>query len=414
MDRTRSKEEGSLGEMSSVASDVPIDHSDTEVAPKMSEGEETPKHTLSKQSEGAAEAKRNSDDLRSVTPRSSEDRNDDDGDGDGDGNGDGDGDREDATREARTQCTTATHPPLTRHPGYNSAAIVGMQYDIIKTLTPGSEGDVYVCIRHGDETGTKVVVKTGSKGTTEKEVMILRMLNHPSVIKVLHAFRSKATVCMTTPLYRCDLYTYLDRYEIPMKKALKIQWCLLSALAYLHDRGIIHRDVKPENIFLDCPENACLGDFGAACRIVDAPNVPRDYGWSGTLETNAPELLARDPYCANIDVWSAGLVLYELVFPRTSLFGYKVPNGPTSQLKNIIKTLQVHPMEFPRDKSTKLCRIYERYAMMTRSPFTVPYIIRQHKLSLDMEYALCKMIAFDPERRPNARDVLTYDIFHEM
>uniref|UniRef100_A0AAU0K740 Protein kinase domain n=1 Tax=Anatid alphaherpesvirus 2 TaxID=3080522 RepID=A0AAU0K740_9ALPH len=302
---------------------------------------------------------------------------------------------------------------LTR-PLSGAAAIAALQYDILSVLTPGSEGSVYVCIRHGDATRTKVVVKVGNKGMTEKEVKVLRALNHSSIIKVLHAFRLRSWVCMAMPMYKCDLYTYIDTTALSTKQALRIEQCLLDALAYLHDCGIMHRDVKTENILLNNPEQACLADFGAACKM-DAPHhVPKYYGWSGTLETNSPELLAMDPYNYKTDVWSAGLVLLEMAVKSMNLFGNRAHKGASAHLRSIIKTLQVHSVEFPKAPNSNLCRNFEQYASKTRVPYTVPNALRDFNMSADVEYAVCKMLTFDQDRRISAKEALALPLFTQQ
>ncbi|ABU49265.1 US3 [anatid alphaherpesvirus 1] len=293
------------------------------------------------------------------------------------------------------------------------AAVVNTQYEILKTLTPGAEGEVFVCVKHGDEQRTPVVVKAGSKGGTETEARFLRNINHRAIINAIDAFRNGPLVCLVLPHYTHDLYTYVEERSSPLslETAFTIQKRLLEALSYLHGRGIIHRDVKLENIFLNEPNDAVLGDLGAACKTTASPYTPQDYGWVGTLEINSPELLALDTYCAKTDIWSAGIVLFEMLVQRVSLFGIKNPSGYSShQLRGIIKAMQVHPAEFPVNGNCRIVKEYGKYSEVKRKPYTVPPLIRKYTLHMDAEYLICKMLTFDQQRRPTADDLLSLSV----
>ena len=146
------------------------------------------------------------------------------------------------------------------------------------------------------------------------------------------------------------------------------------------------------------------------CRIGEPPEKPRLYGWTGTVEVNSPEMLANDPYSPKTDVWSAGMVLFEMLIQNVCLFG-RNNKGVPGQIKAIIKTLQVHPLEFPRDPTCRLCRYFEEHATSARIPFTMPDAFRRFNLTMDLEYALGKMLTFDQERRPTVAEILKLPVF---
>ncbi|AEI00298.1 US3 protein [Gallid alphaherpesvirus 3] len=292
------------------------------------------------------------------------------------------------------------------------ASVVRMQYNIISPLPPSSEGRVFVCTRWDDVSNKKVIVKVVTGGRDPgREIEIVKTLSHCAIIQLIHAYSWKSTVCMVMPKYKCDLFTYVDRKEsIPLKDVIVIERRLLEALVYLHGKGVIHRDVKTENIFLDYPGNAVLGDFGAACKLDMHDNSPKCYGWAGTMETNSPELLALDPYCAKTDIWSAGLVLFEMSAKKRTLFGKQVKTS-SSQLRALIRCLQIHALEFPQDESTTLCKQFKQYAIPLRPPFSIPEVVRRNIPSMDVEYTIAKMLTFDQEFRPSAQDILAFPLF---
>lgn len=96
-----------------------------------------------------------------------------------------------------------------------------------------------------------------------------------------------------------------------MRHAAPIMLQLLSALKYLHSLGIVHHDLKPENIFLRPGLIVKLGDFGFSELVDNDGNS--SIGVDGTLHYLAPEVLEGYPYRFESDIWSVGLILYFLL-----------------------------------------------------------------------------------------------------
>ena len=104
----------------------------------------------------------------------------------------------------------------------------------------------------------------------------------------------------------------------PFHYARRLQWTLdvTEALAYLHGRGIVHKDIKPENLFLSAEGRAKLADFGfaehqagALGRVVALFSKPRI---QGTVSYLSPEQVAQKPLSTKADIFSWGVVLYEI------------------------------------------------------------------------------------------------------
>ncbi|AAC59588.1 serine/threonine protein kinase US3 [Equid alphaherpesvirus 4] len=290
-------------------------------------------------------------------------------------------------------------------------------FKVIKTLTPGSEGRVMVATKEGQP--DQVVLKIGQKGTTLIEAMMLRNVNHPCVIKMKDTLVSGGITCMVLPHYNSDLYTFLTRRStrIPIDQALIIERQILEGLRYLHAQRIIHRDVKTENIFINSVDQVCIADFGAAqFPVVD----PMDLGLAGTVETNAPEVLARAKYNSKVDIWSAGIVLFEMLAYPSTLFE-DPPSTPQeyvkschSQLLRIISKLKINPEEFPREPESRLVRGYIEYASLERKPHTRYPCFQRVNLHIDGEFLIHKMLAFNAAMRPSAEELLSYPMFMNL
>ncbi|AAG27241.1 protein kinase [Cercopithecine alphaherpesvirus 9] len=295
------------------------------------------------------------------------------------------------------------------------AGIEKAGFSVLETFTPGAEGFTFACIEN--KTRENVVIKAGQRGGTVTEAHILRNINHPVIIRLMGTFTYNSFTCLVLPRYKTDLYCYLsDRRRIAICDMLSIERSVLRAIQYLHENRIIHRDVKAENIFINHPGDVCLGDFGAACYPVDITQN-KYYGWAGTIATNAPELLARDPYGPAVDIWSAGIVLFEMATCHDSLFEKDGLDGDCDsdrQIKLIIRRTGVHPSEFPIDAQATLDEIYRTCQKTSRKPGTRPTWTNLYELPLELEYLICKMLAFDAHKRPSAKALLDFAAFYDI
>ena len=86
-----------------------------------------------------------------------------------------------------------------------------------------------------------------------------------------------------------------------------IQTC--SAINFLHSNNLVHRDIKPENLLIDNNNNVKLCDFGWCAEL----NLGNRVTFCGTYEYMAPEIVNELPYNSSIDIWSLGVLLFELI-----------------------------------------------------------------------------------------------------
>ncbi|KAG1869129.1 kinase-like domain-containing protein [Suillus tomentosus] len=138
------------------------------------------------------------------------------------------------------------------------------------------------------------------------------------------SFQTKDQICFVMDLMASDLYNYLQRYpSYCVRNARRWGAQMTLGINALHKIGIIHRDIKTENILIDVRENVRIIDFGVSYVNKDEGPLDRQQNYSsepvGTTHIMAPEVLRngadRRPsmYGAPADWWSLGCVLYELV-----------------------------------------------------------------------------------------------------
>ncbi len=163
-----------------------------------------------------------------------------------------------------------------------------------------------------------------SVGRFEREAKIAATLRHPHIVQVVDwGCESGRWFIAFEHVDGVDLRRVLRDGPLPAEAALPVAIDLLSALAFAHDRGVIHRDVKPANVLLTRDGQVKLADFSIA-RDADLPAITMTGALVGTPAYMSPEQVWGREVDARADLWSAGLILWEM------LAGRRPHEGPTS------------------------------------------------------------------------------------
>jgi len=188
-------------------------------------------------------------------------------------------------------------------------------YENVKEIGHGSFSIVYKA-RH-KTTKQMVAIKRISIKKFEKmknrmsaEIAIIRKLNHPNVLKFYEIYKSEKNVYILSEL--CD-ETLTKTISTPMseKQIFDIYHQIISGIKYLYENKIFHRDIKPENILLK-GDIIKLADFGFAKEIKDSEIMMTTM--CGTPIYMAPEILLNEPYTVKSDIWSLGVILYQMMY----------------------------------------------------------------------------------------------------
>eukprot|EP00741_Cyanophora_paradoxa_P004993 tig00000842_g4840.t1 len=221
-------------------------------------------------------------------------------------------------------------------------------YHILELIGEGSFGKVYKGRRKGS--GQIVALKFIAKhGKSEKdiknlrqEIEILRGLNHENIILMLDSFETKNEFCVVTEYAQGELFEILeDDHSLPESEVQKIAKQLVKALYYLHSNRIIHRDMKPQNILIAANGTVKLCDFGFAramsCNTMVLTSI------KGTPLYMAPELVQEQPYNEKADLWSLGVILYELFVGQPPFY--------TNSIYSLIHLIVKDPVKYPDNMS---------------------------------------------------------------
>lgn len=133
----------------------------------------------------------------------------------------------------------------------------------------------------------------------------------------LASLNKQNSMCMVMTYYqKGDLLKYIRNAKTVgnvISEVLIRKWLmnLMTALSYIHSRKIIHRDIKSNNLFLDDKNNLILGDFGISTKLSEEKE--KSYTKAGTKLYMSPEIIFGQGYDESTDIWSSGIVLYELM-----------------------------------------------------------------------------------------------------
>jgi len=198
------------------------------------------------------------------------------------------------------------------------------EIDYKKLIGQGAFASVYLSRRKGEKDYNYVAKEIRKKskfmGVVEREIKnaeTMKDKQHPNVLYIKDVEKTKESVIVYSKYYKGKtLEDYMDAKAIlPINEVKDFFTEILQGLDFLHSKGIVHRDMKNENVFLEIKEDdkyrAVIGDLGFARDIQDSMDTI-----IGTPITMSPELFEYEVYSNNVDIWALGSMLYKMCFGK--------------------------------------------------------------------------------------------------
>ncbi|XP_008809079.1 serine/threonine-protein kinase STY13 [Phoenix dactylifera] len=188
-----------------------------------------------------------------------------------------------------------------------------------------------------------------------QEVMMLATLKHPNIVRFIGACRKPMVWCIVTEYAKGgSVRQFLMRRQnrsVPLKLAVQQALDVARGMAYVHGFGLIHRDLKSDNLLIFADKSIKIADFGVARIEVQTEGMTPE---TGTYRWMAPEMIQHRPYNQKVDVYSFGIVLWELI---TGMLPF--PNMTAVQAAFAVVNRGVRPI-IPHDCHPALSEIMTR------------------------------------------------------
>jgi serine/threonine protein kinase len=247
---------------------------------------------------------------------------------------------------------------------YRPGEVIGRNYKVVGPLGIGGSGVVYQVKRKGEVFAAKVYrYATEEQRPEEKaqfsyrlrrEFRILKSLDHPNIVRVHHLGWHDGLPYYVMDLIKgVPLLVLLQTPEIPLSEVVELYSQLAGAVAYLHELGICHRDIKPGNVLVDEKGKAVLHDFGL-CKPPRATPLTGADGLVGTIDYISPEYAAhllrrgRTPFDFSLthDVHAMGVTLYQMLTGKLPFWGVATAaTGYSELLRQIKAQVPQHPSD---------------------------------------------------------------------
>ncbi|XP_007481484.1 serine/threonine-protein kinase MARK1 isoform X3 [Monodelphis domestica] len=234
-------------------------------------------------------------------------------------------------------------------------------YRLLKTIGKGNFAKVKLA-RHvltGREVAVKIIDKTQLNPTSLqklfREVRIMKILNHPNIVKLFEVIETEKTLYLVMEYASGgEVFDYLVAHGRMKEKEARAKFRqIVSAVQYCHQKCIVHRDLKAENLLLDADMNIKIADFGFSNEFTIGNKLDT---FCGSPPYAAPELFQGKKYDGpEVDVWSLGVILYTLVSGSLPFDGqnlkelrervlrgkYRIPFYMSTDCENLLKKLLV-------------------------------------------------------------------------
>lgn len=245
------------------------------------------------------------------------------------------------------------------------------EFKVLKKMGEGAYGKV-VLAQHNDDPKYKIIIKCIDKqrilvdtwvrdrqlGTVPSEIQVMATLNnepHPNIMRIIDYFEDPNYYYLETPIFgdppAIDLFDYIEvKNNMSELDCQLIYKQVILAIYHLHKNGIVHRDIKDENIIVNEYGIVKLIDFGSAGYVKLGPFDV----FVGTIDYASPEVLRGEKYEGRPqDIWALGILLYTMIYKENPFYNVdeimegdlRVPYTVSDTLVDLIKTILVRDIK---------------------------------------------------------------------
>ncbi|CAO2633753.1 Serine/threonine-protein kinase Nek11 [Lemmus lemmus] len=309
------------------------------------------------------------------------------------------------TKCARGYTATSKYP----------ATVIARRYILQQKLGSGSFGTVYLVsdkkAKQGEELKVLKEISVGELNPNETvqanvEAQLLSKLNHPAIVKFHASFMEQDNFCIITEYCEGrDLDYKIQEYKEAGKifpENQIVEWFiqLLLGVDYMHERRILHRDLKSKNVFLK-NNQLKIGDFGVSRLLMGSCELATTL--TGTPHYMSPEALKHQGYDAKSDIWSLACILYEMCCMDHAFAG-------SSFLSVVLNIVEGDTPSLPERFSRELNTIME--CMLNKSPSLRPSAIEVLKVPYIEEHLQHLMCKYSDATREVKNSVCQEDAVH--
>lgn len=305
----------------------------------------------------------------------------------------------------------------------NLGRVVG-RYRLLQRIGSGGMGNVYLAQRADAEFDQRVAVKLIRRGLDTEVILhrfrherqVLANLEHPGIARLIDGGSTDDGLPYLVMEYvgGVPIDEYCDAHRLPIKQRIALFESVCEAVQYAHRNLVVHRDLKPSNVLVNPDRTVKLLDFGIA-RVID-PSAPGTVA-NATEPTNrrltpryaSPEQVRGDLISTSSDVYSLGVILYELVTGRRP---YVITSRSLAQIEHIVCTDQPTRPSAAIDAESPIDAVDGRTLTIreiAEQRSTDPGRLRR-ELRGDLERIILMALRKEPDRRYASADALREEL----
>uniref|UniRef100_A0A6G1SJW2 non-specific serine/threonine protein kinase n=1 Tax=Aceria tosichella TaxID=561515 RepID=A0A6G1SJW2_9ACAR len=255
------------------------------------------------------------------------------------------------------------------------------KYVNLSLIGEGTTGKVFLATEKdsGRQVAIKImeVTKQQRRELLINEVATMKYYKHPNIVKMYNSYLVDDELWLVLEYLEGGALTdIVTKTTMDERQIATVCLQCLQALAFLHSEGIIHRDIKSDSILLAADGGVKLTDFGFCAQVSE--QVPRRRSLVGTPYWLSPEIISREAYGPEVDIWSMGIMVMEMVDGEPPFY-----NEPPIQAMKRIRDMPP------------------------------PRLQNQNRISPDLQNFLSHMLVKDPSQRATARELLQHPFLQQ-